>query len=187
MSLSSLSEEKFGEKPVENIAPVTAEGLLAHFEELKIEFTLYKHRAVFSVEDADDVDREIKGAHTRNLFVRDKKERMFLITLMAHTKIDMKKLAELLNVGRLSFGSPERLMKYLGVAPGSVTPFSIINDKDHQVTLVLDKEMMGHEIVNYHPLINTMTVGLTPADLLKFLENCGCKPQIMDLSKATGE
>ncbi|PZP56588.1 MAG: hypothetical protein DI586_03260 [Micavibrio aeruginosavorus] len=187
MSLSSLSGEKPVGKSVEDEAAMTAEKLLSCLKALGIGFTLYKHRAVFSVGEAKDVDEAIPGAHTRNLFVRDKKERMFLITLMAHTKIDMKKLAELLGVGRLSFGSPERLVKYLGVTPGSVTPFSIVNDRGHQVTLVLDKEMMDNDIVNYHPLVNTMTVGLTPSDLLKFLENCGCVPQIMDLQAASGE
>ncbi len=183
MSLSSFSVEK----PVENIDPVSADQLLGRLKGLGIEYILYEHQALFRVEDASDIERGMTGAHTRNLFVRDKKERMFLITLMADTKIDMKKLADLLKAGRLSFGSPERLFKYLGVTPGSVTPFAMVNDKDHKVTLILDQEMMKYDIVNYHPLINTMTVGLSPADLRKFLENCGCVPQVMDLSAASGE
>ena len=172
---------------VNNYEPVTPEGLIELLKELGIGFELHHHRAVFSVGEADEVDAAIPGAHTRNLFVRDKKGNMFLITLLAHTKIDLNKLAILLDMGRISFGSPERLMQYLGVTPGSVTPFSIINDTDKKVTLVLDGEMMSHDRINFHPLINTMTVGLSPADLLKFLEHINVSPRVMDLTPASGE
>lgn len=167
--------------------PATPKELLEKLENLGIDFALHHHRAVFSVGEADDVDAAIPGAHTRNLFVRDKKENMFLITLLAHTKIDLVRLAFLLGAGRLSFGSPDRLMKYLGVTPGSVTPFSVMNDHDKKVTLILDAEMMREKIVNYHPLINTMTIGLTPGALLNFLETTGHKPQIIDLTPASGD
>lgn len=183
MSLGAL----FVDKTPENRFPATPEDLLALLKAQGIDFTLYNHEAVFSVAESEKVDMAIPGAHTRNLFVRDKKENMFLVTLMSDTKIDLGLLAPLIGAGRLSFGSPDRLMKYLGVTPGSVTPFSIMNDKDHKVTLVLDQEMMKKDIVNYHPLLNTMTVGLTPADLLKFLENTGRAPQIIDLTPAHGE
>ena len=173
------------DKSVENI-PATPEALLARLESLDINFELHKHRAVFSVAEADEIDRSIAGAHTRNLFVRDKKENMFLITLLADTRIDLGKLAPLIGAGRLSFGSPERLMKNLGVSPGSVTPFAMINDRAHKVTLILDKEMMESDIVNYHPLINTMTVSLTPDELMTFLNDCNCKPKTMDLTPARG-
>lgn len=167
--------------------PARPDELIEKLKQLGIGFKLHEHRAVFSVGEADDVDAQIPGAHTRNLFVRDKKENMFLVTLLAHTKIDLTKLAELIGAGRLSFGSPDRLMKYLGVSPGSVTPFSIMNDRENKVSLILDAEMMTHDIVNYHPLINTMTIGLSPADLLKFLETTGHQPQIIDLTPASGE
>ena len=163
------------------------ETLLARLDAMAIPYELYKHRAVFSVADSQDVDAGISGTHTRNLFVRDKRETMFLVTLMAHKKIEMTKLADLLGAKRLSFGSPERLMNNLGVTPGSVTPFSIANDREGKVTLILDAEMMEKEIVNFHPLINTMTVGLTPKDLIKFLDDCGCRYQITDLTQAQGE
>lgn len=171
----------------EKAGPITPDQLLASLNAQNIDFELHRHRAVFSVAESEDLDAAIPGAHTRNLFVRDKRENMFLITLLSDTKIDLSKLADLIGAGRLSFGSPDRLMKYLGVTPGSVTPFSIMNDRDHKVTLVLDAEMMTKDIVNYHPLINTMTVGLSPASLMKFLENCRVTPQIIDLSPAHGE
>ena len=159
--------------------------LLKMLSDVGIGYELHHHRAVFSVGEADDIDAMIGGTHTRNLFLRDKKENMFLVTLLAHRKIDLSRLAELIGAGRLSFGSPERLMTYLGVTPGSVTPFSIINDQDHKVRLILDKDMMESDVVNYHPLINTMTVSLAPKDLSIFLEKAGHLPQIIDLTAAT--
>lgn len=172
---------------VENFDPVTPEAFLILLGKIGIKFELHHHKAVFSVGEADEVDAAIPGAHTRNLFLRDKKGNMFLVTLMAHTKIDLNKLAQLLGMGRISFGSPERLMTYLGVAPGSVTPFSILNDVNKKVTLVLDAEMMTQDVINFHPLINTMTVGLKPDDLLKFLEHINVSPKIIDLTPASGE
>ncbi|HPF79025.1 MAG TPA: YbaK/EbsC family protein, partial [Alphaproteobacteria bacterium] len=85
---------------------------------------------------------------------------------------------------RLSFGSSDRLWEYLGVRPGSVCPFSIINDKNQQVKILLDKSMMETDIVNYHPLLNTMTIGLKPQDLIKFIESTGHEAHIVDLSLA---
>jgi len=150
----------------------------------KIPHQLHHHRAVFTVGEANDIDAAIPGMHTRNLFVRDKREKMFLVTLEAARKIDLGKLATLMGAGRLSFGSPGRLMKYLGVTPGSVTPFAILNDVSRQVELILDAEMLRSEIVNFHPLINTMTVGLAPASLINLLEAAGITPRIMDLTPA---
>lgn len=183
MVLEPVSVDKSGE----NLGPATPDELLSLLEKLAIPTTLYKHRAVFSVGEADELDNSMPGAHTRNLFIRDKRENMFLITLLANKPVKLDRLADLLGAGRFSFGSPERLMKYLGVTPGSVTPFAMMNDKEHKVTLILDAEMMEQDIVNYHPLINTMTVGLPPSGLTKFLENCGSKFQIIDLSPASGE
>ena len=166
---------------------ISPERFLEILERMGLTYTLHHHRAVFSVSESSDIDAEIPGAHTRNLFLRDKKENMFLLTLMAHTKIDLNLLPSLLGSGRLSFGSPDRLKKYLGITPGSVTPFAVVNNEKHAVKLILDKEMMEKDIVNFHPLINTMTVGLTPDALLKFLANIGCPFQIMDLAPATKE
>lgn len=158
--------------------------LLNYLGEISIDYRLYHHEAVFSVAEADKIDAAIPGTHTRNLFLKDKRGEMFLVTLRSDTKIDLKKLAALLDADRFSFGSPERLQKYLGVTPGSVTPLSIINDKSHEVTLILEEEMMRQEMLNFHPLINTMTVGMTAEALLKFLASSGTEPRIIDLSAA---
>ncbi len=159
----------------------TPDTLLKKMEAMNIPFHLHHHRAVFSVADGDDVDAKIPGFHTRNMFLRDKKEKMFLITLGQRDPIDLKKLESVLNCGRLSFGSPQRLMKYLGVTPGSVTPLAILNDINHEVTQILDARMMMQDVINMHPLINTMTVGLTAPDLLKVIDRA---PTVIDLSAA---
>ena len=104
-----------------------------------------------------------------------------------HLRDEVKKLQNLLDCGRLSFGSPDRLWKYLGIRPGSVCPFCIMNDKDKKVRIMLDKSMMEAPRVNYHPMDNAMTIGLTPVDLIRFIEWTGHTPEIMDLSPAAPE
>lgn len=149
-----------------------------------IAYRLYHHQPVFTVSESLDIERDMPGAHCRNLFVRDKKDVMFLVVARNETLLDLKKLSDLLGCGRLSFGSPERLWTYLGVRPGSVCPFAIINDKDKAVTIVLDKAMMANDIVNYHPMENHMTIGLKPDDLVKFIQSTGHEPVILDLTPA---
>jgi Ala-tRNA(Pro) deacylase len=164
--------------------PTPAPALLAHLDGIGVEYKVHEHAPVFTVAESEHVTAHIPGLHCRNLFVRDKAEKMFLVTAANETKIDLKKLQVLLGCGRLSFGSADRLWRTLGVRPGSVCPFAIINDKTHQVTAILDKSMMEADIVNYHPMENHMTISLTPAGLLKFIESCGHKPHITDLGPA---
>lgn len=164
--------------------PVPATALLAILGGLEITYRLYHHQPVFTVAESLDIERGMPGAHCRNLFVRDKKENMFLVVAQNETMIDLKKLSGLLDCGRLSFGSAERLWDNLGVRPGSVCPFSIINDKESAVTIVLDKAMMQNDIVNYHPMENHMTIGLSPDDLVKFIKHTGHEPLILDLAPA---
>jgi Ala-tRNA(Pro) deacylase len=109
---------------------------------------------------------------------------MYLIVAANETEVDMKKLQGLLGSDRLSFGSPDRLWQYLGIRPGSVCPFCIVNDHGNEIQVILDKYMMEAEIVNYHPLDNAMTIGLTPEDLIKFIEYTGHKPRTVDLAPA---
>lgn len=164
--------------------PTSPEALIKALTEYEIGMSVHHHPAVFTVEESQKIDAQIPGVHTRNLFLKDKKGAMFLVTLRHDTRVDLNKLNTLLGAGRFSFGSPERLWTYLGVRPGSVTPFAIINDKNHDVTLVLEEGMMQQKLVNYHPLINTMTLGITPDGLLKFLEKISVIPRIVDLSAA---
>lgn len=164
--------------------PTSPEQLLQRLEVLGIPFRIYHHEPVFTVAESSQIERDWPGVHCRNLFVRDKKETMYLVVAANETKIDMKKLADVIGAGRLSFGSAERLWNYLGVRPGSVCPYAIINDTGNAVTVILDAHMMTGEIVNYHPLVNTMTIGVKPVDLIKFIRSCGHEPRIVDLTPA---
>ena len=171
-------------KNTESEMPTSPEALMENLKELGVEFELHHHEAVYTVAESEKVDAEIPGTHCRNLFLRDKKKKNYLVVLQNATEVDMKKLPDVIGSGRLSFGSDERLWQYLGVRPGSVCPFSIINDTDNNVKIILDKSMMETQRVNYHPLLNTMTVGLSPDDLIKFIENTGHEAHIVDLSSA---
>jgi Ala-tRNA(Pro) deacylase len=115
------------------------------------------------------------------LFLCDKKKVMYLVVAANETKVDLKSLETKLGAGRFSFGSPDRLWKYLGIFPGAVCPFTVINDKNHDVQVVLDAYMMKVDTVCYHPLDNAQTIGLSPADLLKFFAHTGHTPKILDL------
>ena len=159
---------------------------MARLQALGIEHTLYHHAPVFTVAESEHLTSTIPGLHCRNLFVRDKQERMFLVVVGNHTRVDLKNLPDVLSCGRLSFGSADRLWRTLGVRPGSVCPFAIINDVAQAVTIILDATMMQAPLVAYHPLENDKTITLTPEDLRKFIASCGHTPHIVDVS-AQGE
>ncbi|MET1027626.1 MAG: prolyl-tRNA synthetase associated domain-containing protein [Dongiaceae bacterium] len=161
--------------------PTSPDQLLARLTELGIASKTVDHDAVFTVEEAKALRGELSGGHIKNLFLRNKKEEMWLVVVEEDKRIDLKALGERLGAGKLSFGSPDRLMTYLGVLPGAVTPFSVINDKAGKVTLVLDADLMALDPVNCHPLVNTKTTALAPQDLVRFLEAEGHKPQIVSL------
>ncbi len=150
--------------------------------ELGLAHNTVEHAPVFTVEEAKAHLGVLPGHHIKNLFLRNKKEEMWLVVALEDRAIDLKRLGEVLGAGRLSFGSPERLRKYLGVEPGSVTPFSVINDTDHKVRLVLDRGLQGDGPVNAHPLTNTMTSAIALADLLRFFEATGHAPAWIDLA-----
>ena len=164
----------------------TLEDLYARFEDLGLDTTTHTHHAVFTVEDAKATRDQVPGMHCKNLFLRDAKKQYWLVVAPADLPLDMKALAPVIGSKRLSFGSPERLKEVLGVVPGSVTPFALINDEDRQVNVVLDRTMMDQEMVSYHPLTNTATTALTPEALLVFIRSCGHDPKIVDLTQARG-
>ena len=145
----------------------------------KIAYEIHHHEPIFTVQEGLHLKAEIPGIHCRNLFLKDKKGAMFLITAANETEIDLKSLSQRLNCGRLSFASKERLMEYLGIYPGAVTPFAAINDKTHAVNIVLDQTMMSADTINVHPLDNAMTIGLAPDGLMKFFNHTGHKPQTL--------
>ena len=142
-----------------------------------------EHAPVFTVEQAKQHRGELPGHHIKNLFLRNKKEAMWLVVALEDRAVDLKRLGEVLGAGRLSFGSPERLSTHLGVEPGSVTPLAIVNDTDRHVTHVLDKGWIGQELVACHPLQNDATTVLAGADLLRFIRSTGYEPVIVDLDE----
>ena len=164
--------------------PTSPEQLMEKFDNLGISYELHHHKAVYTVAESESVDAKIAGTHCRNLFLRDKKKKNYLLVLPVTGDVDMKKLPDALGSNRLSFGSSDRLWEYLGVRPGSVCPFSIVNDTENQVQICLEKSMREADIVNYHPLLNTMTASIKPSDLIKFIEDCGHEAHIVDLSEA---
>ena len=157
--------------------------LLQRLADLGIETTTREHPPLFTVEQSRELRGEIAGAHSKNLFLKDKKGRIFLLVAEESTAIDMKGLHRLLGSARLSFGKPELLAEVLGVIPGAVTPFGVINDTEGRVSVVLDETLMQHDILNFHPLDNAATTAIGNRDLLIFLKDNGHEPQIMDLSQ----
>lgn len=163
-------------------APETPEGLLARLEAMGIRPRTVTHPPLYTVEQSKALRGELPGLHVKNLFLRNKKGAMWLVTCLEDRAVDLKRLGEVLEAGRFSFGSPERLMRHLGVRPGAVTPFAVINDKAGQVRMVLDAALAVPEPVNAHPLVNDRTTAITGEELLRFLEAVGHAPQLLDPS-----
>jgi Ala-tRNA(Pro) deacylase len=160
--------------------------LLDRLAELGIAQHTVTHAPVFTVEQAralrvDAADGAPPGRHIKNLFLRNRKEEMWLVVALEDRPIDLKRLGERLGAGRLSFGSPERLRRYLGVEPGSVTPFATVNDTARAVRLALDTGLRDGGAIHAHPLTNTMTTAIALADLLRFFAATGHEPHWIDL------
>src|SRR5829696_9552040 len=161
---------------------MTPQELLDRLAALGIRADTVEHDPVFTVAESRPVKARIPGAHSKNLFVKDKKGRFFLITAKDETPIDLKRAHEAIGAsGRLSFGSADQLRDVLGVEPGSVTPFAVVNDRDGRVTLIFDANLVHHERVNFHPLVNSMTTAVAREDLLRFLQATGHEPAIVRL------
>lgn len=156
--------------------PATPEELFALFDRLGIRAVTHHHEPAFTVEQGNAVWGAIPGMHCKNLFLKDGKGRLFLAVAPAEKRVDLKALPARIGAARLSFGSAQLLTEVLGIEPGSVTPFAVINDVERRVTVVLDAAMMAEPLVNYHPLRNHMTTGLTPAELLRFFAHTGHTP-----------
>ena len=154
--------------------------LFARLDQLGISHRTVEHPPVFTVEEAKALRGNLPGHHIKNLFLRNKKEEMWLVVALEDRAIDLKRLGDVLGAGRLSFGSADRLKRTLGVEPGSVTPLSLANDQAHAVRLVLDRGITNGGPVNAHPLVNTMTTALAPADLLRFFEATGHTPRWLE-------
>jgi Ala-tRNA(Pro) deacylase len=166
--------------------PATPDDLFAYLDSLGIEHQTVTHAPVFTVGEARELRGAVAGGHTKNLFLRDKKGAAYLVVAPENAAIELGSLHRALGAsGRFSFGSAELMGELLGVAPGSVTPFAVINDKDQRVTVVLDTTLMAHAMLNFHPLVNTGTTTISREGLLKFLESTGHLPRIEPISAAT--
>jgi Ala-tRNA(Pro) deacylase len=162
--------------------PASRQDLLDRLQSLGIPVKTVDHDAVFTVAESSQLHRDITGGHSKNLFLQEKKGRLFLIVALADTRVDLKALQKRLKVDRWSFGKPDLLLDVLGVTPGSVTPFSLINDTAQRVTVILDADMMAFDRLNFHPLENTATTNIAREDLLRFIRACGHEPQVLKLA-----
>ena len=163
--------------------PKTRNDLFQLLDELQIAVTTVDHPPLFTVQESQALRGTIPGAHTKNLFLKDKKGRYFLLTVAEDAEVDLKSVHKVIGAsGRVSFGSSERLMELLGVSPGSVTVFGLINDADGAVTMVLDAALMENATINAHPLSNDATTSIARDDLVRFVRETGHEPLILNLA-----
>ena len=165
----------------ENINIETQKELLTVLDQINIEYTNHEHPAVFTVEEANLHHKGIDGVHSKNLFFKDKKKNLFLVVTLSDKPIVIKEMAKKIGAKSPSFGKPDLLGKVLGVIPGSVTPFAVINANSHDIKVILDEEMMENELLNFHPLVNTATTTIASKDLIKFMEHCNQAFEIIRL------
>lgn len=172
------------DKPNADSAPLyDRDRLLAWMAENGVARTTHDHPAVFRVEEGQALKAAMPGAHTKNLFLKDKKGRLWLISARQDTVIDLKRADQWIGSARLSFGNETLLYETLGVRPGSVTALGLINDVDLRVTFVLDQALWDADIVNFHPLTNTATTALTQPDFRRFLALIGREPVVLDFGQ----
>jgi Ala-tRNA(Pro) deacylase len=173
--------------PVMPAPLMTPEELFAHLDALGITHRTYSHPPVFTVAEAAALRGSLPGGHCKSLFLKDKKGGFWLAVMIEDRRIDLKKLAARLAAPRFSFGGAADLWQLLGVQPGSVTPFALLNDVERLVTPVLDAEMLAQDPLNYHPLKNDRTTAISPTDLLRLIAASGHVPRIVELSELERE
>ncbi len=163
--------------------PKTRADLMSFLDKLGISTITIDHEPVFTVEQAQKVHGDIAGGHCKNLFCKDEKGVLWLIVALEDAKIDLKAAKDKIGSKRLTFGKPELLMEVLGIEPGSVTPFSLINDTTVRTNVILDAAMMQLDRLNFHPLKNDATTTISSADLLTFIKACGHAPRVVAVSE----
>ncbi|MBO9100204.1 MULTISPECIES: prolyl-tRNA synthetase associated domain-containing protein [unclassified Rhizobium] len=163
--------------------PKTRADLFAFLDAMGIAHKTLEHPAVFTVAESVSLRDQIPGGHTKNLFVKDKKDNFFLLTVEENAAVDLKTVHTLIGAAsKVSFGKPEKLMEYLGVIPGAVTAFGAINDIGHHVTFVIDEALMADDIINCHPLSNEATTSIATQDLVRFMEATGHTPLVLKVA-----
>ena len=164
----------------------TRDELFARLDGLGIATTTHRHPPVFTVEEARRHTGHLPGGHCKSLFLKDKKGGLWLLVCGDDRRLDLNRLGKALGMPRLSFGRAELLREVLGVEPGAVTPFALINDAERRVRPLLDRAMLERDPLHYHPLGNDATTAIAPADLIRFIESCGHEPRVVDLDRMPG-
>jgi len=164
--------------------PATPDDLFAFLDRLEIAHKTTTHPPLFTVEQSRELRGAIPGGHTKNLFLKDKKDTVYLVVAPEEARVDLKTLHHRLGANRFSFGSADLMRELLGVEPGAVTAFGAINDTGARVNVVLDAGLMQHAVINCHPLVNTMTTSIGREDLVRFLEATGHRPRIEAVADA---
>jgi len=159
--------------------PATKDELFSRLAELNIATQTKDHAPVHTVEEARALRGDIPGGHCKNLFLKDRKGALWLVVAPEDANVDLKSLPARIGAARISFGRADLLLEVLGVEPGAVTPFALINDREVRVNVILDESMMANDLVNYHPLKNDATTSIAPADLVTFIKSCGHDPKIV--------
>lgn len=163
--------------------PKTEAELFAFLADLGISVSTERHPPLYTVADSQSLRGEIPGGHTKNLFLKDKKDNFFLVSVSEDAVVDLKQIHTIIGAAsRVSFGKPEMLMELLGVIPGAVTVFGLINDAERRVKVVLDQDLMAHAVVNAHPLTNEATTSIASTDLIRFVKATGHDAAILKVS-----
>lgn len=170
---------------VDGSAPIQAAELEGKLDSWGIAYSTISHPPMRTVEDSKKFRDGVPGGYSKNLFLRNKKGRMWLVTLHEDRQIDLKALGELIGAGRVSFASPERLMQYLGVIPGAVTPLAVINDLSKSVQFVLDEHLLELAPLHFHPCDNSKTTTLEASGLMEFLRQTDHPPLLVDFDSLT--
>jgi Ala-tRNA(Pro) deacylase len=160
----------------------TRDDLMAFLAQLGIETTTLDHPAVFRVGEGEEIKAALAGAHTKNLFLKDAKDQLWLVSAEGHAQIDLKRLHTVIGAARLSFGNAALMEETLGVTPGSVTAFGLIHDTGHRVRFVLDRTLAEAELVNFHPLTNTATTTISADGFRRFLAALDVTPLVVDFA-----
>jgi len=158
--------------------------LFAHLDALGLAYRTVEHEAIFTVDQGRNLKTQWPGGHSKNLFLKDKKGALFLAVALGETRVDLVALGKAVGArGRLSFGKPALMTATLGVIPGAVTPFALVNPTAKAIArVILDANLLAHDPVWFHPLENTASTAVSPADLVVFIESCGFQAQILDLA-----
>ena len=154
--------------------------LLNFLKKTNVEYILFDHPSFFTVNDSKKMRGKIKGLHSKNLFLKNKKNHFFLFSCEESTHVDLKKLGKSLKIGNISFAKNDHLLNLLGVTPGSVTPFGLMNDKKNQVKFFLDKKILNSEKINFHPLENTSTITINVKKFMDFMDKNNKKVHVFD-------